>query len=853
MAKTAEHPLAVREIVDNRTLTAHAVTVWYLLDPVRWSFRATEDRTSIITASAGRLAQLTGHRLHWRVTSRPYPVRRWAEEYHRRAPAPLPGWADFLVGEQEHLGRQDLSEKQVFLGVEVAARNSAYQALGRWWQQAVDRELAALEARIAEIDAIVAGPGFNARPASPAQMAWLVHRSVCLGMPAPLTLGASTHPVWEHSDLVEVTDRVHWTCQPYGASVRLVGHPDSAAAPITRHVVVLTVGRMVEMHVPERDLPWMQRSDRLPFPIEWSVRAEVLPAERVSGAMRQTIQRIRSQKIHFEDEHHEPAPPALERQAFAALAVEDELETGLEGLSTRIRAWCRLAVSAPTEAEALERARQVINAYGPQITIVRPADQYRLAREFIPGEPLANGGYVRRMPVTTLAGAVPAATDQIGDRVGMYLGSTSGTSRRAVLWDPWICTEVREQSGLVPLLGGLGGGKSTLGGVFAYKAARAGIPCHVLDPAGRLGKLCELPELAGHARNVDLLTSPPGVLNPYAVVPEPRLEHFGEEADPEAAWRDACTRAAAQRRALCTQILRALLPPSMRGDKATDIALLRALKVVGATPANSPVEVIEVLATLQIESDIARHARYMAEALEEAASTPHGRLILSPTDPATVGVDEAVLTIYSLKGLTVPSATTPREDWTVEQHLAVPVLHLAACLTQRAVYFGDQHARKLVVVDEAWSIAAVSTGRDFLNTSARDSRKHNAIVLLASHNAADLLQAGVGNLRAAALVGRTVDAEAQAQALHLLGLPTEMGYEQVLGELSQPDTRAEALNEHHPREFLFADGSGRIERIAIDIEGLPATVRAALNSTADPRKARYTLTPAHPGVLGSSA
>ena len=52
------------------------------------------------------------------------------------------------------------------------------------------------------------------------------------------------------------------------------------------------------------------------------------------------------------------------------------------------------------------------------------------------------------MPVTTLAAAVPAATAKVGDRVGIHLGETSGTSSRVVTWEPWEATERGEESGL---------------------------------------------------------------------------------------------------------------------------------------------------------------------------------------------------------------------------------------------------------------------------------------------------------------------------------------------------------------------------------------------------------------------
>jgi hypothetical protein len=99
----------------------------------------------------------------------------------------------------------------------------------------------------------------------------------------------------------------------------------------------------------------------------------------------------------------------------------------LSGLSTRTSGWYRAAVSGATEDEALYRATAVRQLFAPQVTISRPADQYAVAREFIPGEKLGTTAYKRRRPVTTLAAAVPTATAKVGDRVRIHLGETSRT------------------------------------------------------------------------------------------------------------------------------------------------------------------------------------------------------------------------------------------------------------------------------------------------------------------------------------------------------------------------------------------------------------------------------------------
>ncbi len=76
-------------------------------------------------------------------------------------------------------------------------------------------------------------------------------------------------------------------------------------------------------------------------------------------------------------------------------------------------------------------------------------------------------------------------------------------------------------------------------------------------------------------------------------------------------------------------------------------------------------------------------------------------------------------------------------------------------------------------------------------------------------------------------VGRTDDAEAQTEALRLLRVPTGVGYEPLL---STPAVRGP----EEPRRFVFADGTGDVEAIRVDLSAEHlAHVRAALDTNPD--------------------
>ena len=89
----------------------------------------------------------------------------------------------------------------------------------------------------------------------------------------------------------------------------------------------------------------------------------------------------------------------------------------------------------------------MLELYRPKVQIEHPEAQYRYAREFIPGEPLASTAYRRRGSVMWAAAARAGRHRRsVGDRRGIMLGETCTATRRPVAWDPWMAQEVRRRA-----------------------------------------------------------------------------------------------------------------------------------------------------------------------------------------------------------------------------------------------------------------------------------------------------------------------------------------------------------------------------------------------------------------------
>ncbi len=856
--------VALRCIDGHLARTGSTVTAWYRLAPQPWSFRSDAQRELLIHQVAAQLGELQGRWLHLRVTTRPYPVAMWAEAFDHNALDRLPdvagalGWDAFLEGEQRHLMGLSMSDKEVFLGVEVSGRNlldrwleRAAPVLGKLIPAAAHAELSALDAEIRHVDDLVTGAGLEAVPATAEDMAWLMHRSVSLGLPAPRAVCPVPGEVWETEDLACFTDGVELHQQPYAPTVQVVGRWGTQT--VSRYVAVLSVGLMDALRIPEADDPWMQRSDRLPFPVEWSARLYVRRPEEVTGELQRQMGKVRSQIRHYTSDHDLDPPMSLARQADRVLEIEDELSGGLTQLNTRTYGWWRVAVSGRDESEALSRAQQVVDLYRPRVAIEHPEAQYRYAREFIPGEPLASTAYRRRGSVTWAAAGVPAASASVGDRRGILLGETCTATRRPVAWDPWLAQEVRRASGLTAVVGGLGSGKSFLTGLIVYKTLRAGARWTLLDPSGPLARLTTLPELAPSARHINLLRAEPGILNPYRVVAEPHREHFADEEDPERAWRRERSLASATRRRLVLDVLTGLLPYDVARLPQTRIVLLRAVREVGGAIDRHPGQVVDTLRRHARAGE--QHAGVVADFLDERRDLPQAALLFPDT---SLGADlrtsieraeeDYRLTVLTMQGMSLPRPGSPREEWTDAESLAVELLNLASWLTQRTIYEADRNLRKGVALDETHFLSQIPTGKVLIDRLARDSRKFNVRALFASQLAGDLLRvSGFASLVNAVFVGRTDDEEAQAEALRLLRVPTGVGYEAMLGTLS-PRPRHDDRPDDTPRQFVFADGHGGVEKIRIDLEGPHvAHLRNALDT--NPDASRIAARPGAPSAV----
>ncbi len=814
--RDASAELAITEIAGHLTFTPNAVTAWYSVPEVRWAFRPDPERETLLSAIAEQYSGLAGFRLHIRRTTRPFAADDWARAMDRNTPSPLPSvagapsWSDHVVAAQHHLRSINHAEGQTYLGVTFARRSfgaSFSERVSNLFGKGVpEGERKRMARTVEQFDEVLGAFGMRGRRSTAQELEWLLYRSVALGM-APPKISPVEHGQWERGDLLAITEQIERYRTPYGTTVKLVNRITGEE----RHVAVLAVGRMEPLEIPERHEPWLHFHERLPWPMELSSRVDILGPNDSFRNLEHRLRMIRSQQLDYA-EHGMDAPPELERLAQRALRIGDEMTTGLPVDSSRAHGWHRIAVSGKDREECLERARRLTALYSRElrISLQHPKNQDWLAREFIPGEPVANTGYVRRMPTKLLAAALPQAASKVGDNRGDLIGRTAGTCRRPVFLDLHFPMEIRERSGLAVFVAEPGGGKSTLLGALGYLAARRGVQVTLLDPSGPLARLAAMPELAPYSRVLNLTGSEQGTLAPYALIPTPLREHFGPGPTGDREFEIALSNARAERRMLVQDICSMLVPPQVAREASTATLLRHAVRAVPAEETSSLDDIVRCLSELGDPT-----ARELAHLLLDTAEMPLAMLFFGTPPPGLLGSD-AALTVITMAGLRLPDLKIEREYWSAEESLALPMLHTAHRLAVRRCYGGSMHARKLVGLDEGHFMEGWRSGRSFLVRLARDSRKWNLAALVASQNPQDILGLDVQNLVSTVFVGRIAsDPQIAAEALRLLRVPTDDGYEETLASLSATDTGSS--DRLGFREFVMRDVDGRVQKIRVDV------------------------------------
>ena len=406
-------------------------------------------------------------------------------------------------------------------------------------------------------------------------------------------------------------------------------------------------------------------------------------------------------------------------------------------------------------------------------------DQFSLLCESLPGERIRLNSYVQRQPLYTIAGGMPTATVELGDRVdggagwiGPYIGETLGRARSIVHFDPLLAA-ARNRPTAIAITGEPGGGKTTLAMLLIYQLALRGATVAVIDPKGDAESLVEYLGRQGRkARVLPLGSAAPGLLDPFS---------FGVDL--------------AEKRTMATETLRLLLP---RMSEERESAMIQAVGAVAGTRTAQPGQGRQAPGAGR-RSGLEEHRRGHAVDLGDAP----GPAVLRPLGGQQIDA-EGWTTVFTLAGLTLPDTTTSRDDYSYEQRLSVALLYLVSQFARKLLNGIDRAAPKAIFLDEAWAITSTPEGAKLVPEVSRMGRSRNTALILVSQNAGDLLNEQVTNCLSGVFAFRSTERGEVANVMSLLGVAPSDEHKAVLRSLGNG-------------ECIFRDLDDRAGRIGIDL------------------------------------
>ncbi len=800
--------LSVRYFDDRIVLTETHAWAYYRLPTVSYEFTTQAEREALALSITMALAaiRMPDAEVHLRVAHRPYPAAEWATSLDATSDRG-PGWVPYLEEMYRHVWAKDFWIKEVYLGVRIGQRgmraqltrsllaqlSASYRTaellLGLADEAVPAAEITRWTEQAERLGRALSAGALSAAHASADEVAWLFRHALSgsAGSESPTAARRRTWGTGEIEALLEgQIDN--------GRTVLRIGQ-----STVESWAAFLSIARFPDvMYFPEGE-PWLHYADALPFPVEASLRMRLIAPARASKDVSRRLAHARDMDAHIREAGAD-LPIALAEQIEAARLLEHGIKK--ERLPF-VYGWHRLMVSAPDRDMCIRRAEAVVEHYRDiGIDIVdSTGDQFSLLCESLPGDRVRLASYLQRQPLYTVAGGMPTATVDLGDRVaddagwiGPYIGETTGRARGVVHFDPLVAA-ARNRPTAVAITGEPGGGKTTLALLLILQLALRGVTVAVIDPKGDAESLAGWLGARGRqARVVPLGSAAPGLLDPFS---------FGADL--------------AERRTMATETLRLLLP---RMSEERESAMIRAVAAVAADGQPSLGKVVSHLEQAPEPASV-----NLGALLRSMSEMRLARLCFAPSGGERIDV-AGWTTVFTLGGLTLPDTGTGRDDYSYEQRLSVALLYLVSQFARRLLSGMDRRLPKAIFLDEAWAITSTPQGAKLIPEVSRMGRSRNTALIMVSQNAGDLLSEQVTNCISSVFAFRSSEQAEVASVLSLLGI----------GQSAEHKATLRALGNG---ECIFRDLDGRAGRVAVDL--ISADLRQCLDT--NPTRARMDEAP----------
>ena len=794
--------LSIRYVDDHVLLSDTEAWAYFRVPTVSTEFATDETQLQLATGIALALGsiRMSDTEIHLRIAYRTYPATTWAQDLYDRTPDG-PGWFEYMRTMYEYVWSKQFWTKEVYLGVRLGQRSTsatnnpfhgllqaftrAETALGFGDHQISQAELAKWTDQAERLGKALSASSLYARHASSEELVWLIRHTLTGTIQEPRP-SASPRRVWGAGELAQLAEGAIY---PSMNRLRLQ-QPDGTEAWAAHLAFARFPDRLPFPAAP----PWLHHADSLmTCPVEVSSRMRLVPPAKASKDVSRQLAHARDMDSHIRGAG-EDAPLALTEQIDTARALEHEINK--ERLPF-VYGRHRLMVTAATEQDLTDRVDALVEHYRDlDIDVLSPSgDQWDLLRESLPGDRPRVGAYAQQQPVITVAGGLPTATVELGDRpdpasggwIGPYIGETFREGRSPVHFDPLVAA-ARNRPTAVAITGEPGGGKTTLALLLIYQMALRGVTIAAIDPKGDAENLVQLLQDQGRkARIMSLGAAQPGLLDPFA---------FGDDL--------------AAKKTMATETLRLLLP---RMSEEREAALIQAVGAVANQPEPSLAKVVDHLVAAEDAT-----SRNLGAVLGSMSEMRLASLCFDPHGQQRIDT-EGWTTVFTLGGLTLPDMGVDRVDYSYEQRLSVTLLYLVSQFARRLMNGLDRRLPKAIFLDEAWAVTSTPEGAKLVPEVSRMGRSRNTALILVSQNAGDMLNEQVTNCVSSVFAFRSSEAHEVAAVMDLLGVEAS-------------DINGQALRNLGNGECIFRDLDERSGLVDVDLISPELLERLDTNPTA---------------------
>ncbi|MBT2612737.1 ATP-binding protein [Streptomyces sp. ISL-87] len=708
----------------------------------------------------------------------------------------LPEWAETCAATVDLLTGREMHERTVWLAVPVGSKGSPATASlsALYCELSASLDIAPVPVPEADVRAAFTdadriqsslGGGLGLRPASPAEIVWMLQHAVHRGLPQePLLSDAEHSPLYgsrvhagrlrspSYADLGSIRlaeggqearkerktggrtgrDRPWWrsagTASPLGR--RWLQVESEAGTGYQTHLVLAELPPAVSVEAADI----LAQLEGLPFPVDVAVDLRVVPSKKA----RAQVQR-KKRELLDQAEQYGAQPTGMPHSLPDAAGdlAEQDARMARTSVEVEVQSVTVLAVWGPDAATCDARARELSAALsGGDYRVERPYGmQEDLFALGLAGTVRAAqlGQFTQHQLSEDWAACGALTLSRVGDPAGIMIGHDldAGTIR-PVLLNPADAPQVNASASSA-VCGELGGGKSVLAKLITAGVVDRGGRAIVIDRTpirewasfaqASMGTRCQIIDAAKAKISIDPLRVFGGAVGAHYALSYLTLQ-LGVGA-----------------------------------MTAAGAVLHHAVKEVSGGPEPSMGKVLDVLATLAQNGGATRAdaAATMADLLRIVRGNPLAAMVFDPDlPPVTLDGDlGADMVVVTTAGLTLP----PKEAFAdaevlrqqpLEALIGRAVLYLIAAIARQAA-FTDPDRFCLVSLDEVYWLTSSAEGAALVHEILHDGRKHGAGVFLGAHDVEELgKDAGLIAYR---FLTRTTDSVRAAKGLKFLGLDGE--------------------------------------------------------------------------------